>query len=99
MNKLCFEGLHKKYENPEGKLTKRLTFELNTIRNMGYVDYFLIVWDFINYARKNNIPVGPGRGSAAGSIVSYVLKITNLDPIKYNLIFERLKLIENGNYE
>ena len=89
LNKLCFEGLHKKYENPEGELTERLTFELNTIRNMGYVDYFLIVWDFINYARTNGIMVGPGRGSAAGSIVSYCLGITNIDPIRYQLLFER----------
>ena len=89
LNKLCFEGLHKKYENPEGELTERLTFELNTIRSMGYVDYFLIVWDFINYARTNGIMVGPGRGSAAGSIVSYCLGITNIDPIRYQLLFER----------
>lgn len=89
LNKLCFEGLHQKYENPEGELTERLNYELNTIKNMGYVDYFLIVWDFINYARTNGIMVGPGRGSAAGSIVSYTLGITNIDPIKYQLLFER----------
>ncbi len=89
LNKLCFEGLYKKYENPEGELTERLAFELNTIRSMGYVDYFLIVWDFINYARTNGIMVGPGRGSAAGSIVSYCLGITNIDPIRYQLLFER----------
>ena len=89
LNKLCFEGLHKKYDNPEGTLTERLTYELNTIKNMGYVDYFLIVWDFINYARTNGIMVGPGRGSAAGSIVAYTLGITNIDPIKYQLLFER----------
>ena len=89
LNKLCFEGLHKKYEHPEGELTERLNYELNTIKNMGYVDYFLIVWDFINYARTNGIMVGPGRGSAAGSIVSYTLGITNIDPIKYQLLFER----------
>ncbi len=89
LNKLCFEGLSKKYENPEGELTERLNYELNVIRNMGYVDYFLIVWDFINYARTNGIMVGPGRGSAAGSIVSYCLGITNIDPIKYQLLFER----------
>ncbi|MBO4591980.1 MAG: DNA polymerase III subunit alpha [Eubacterium sp.] len=70
-------------------LVERLSYELNTIKNMGYVDYFLIVWDFINYAREHDIGVGPGRGSAAGSIVSYCLKITNIDPIRYNLIFER----------
>ena len=89
LNKLCFDGLYKKYEHPEGELTERLNFELNTIRNMGYVDYFLIVWDFINYARTNGIMVGPGRGSAAGSIVSYCLGITNIDPIRYQLLFER----------
>lgn len=71
------------------ELEERLDYELNTIKNMGYVDYFLIVWDFINYARQHGIGVGPGRGSAAGSIVSYCLKITNIDPIKYSLIFER----------
>ena len=78
---------------PEGQsresLIERLKYELNVIRNMGYVDYFLIVWDFINYAKVNDIMVGPGRGSAAGSIVSYCLKITDIDPIKYNLLFER----------
>ncbi len=89
LNKLCFKGLSEKYENPEGELTERLNYELNVIRNMGYVDYFLIVWDFINYARTNGIMVGPGRGSAAGSIVSYCLGITNIDPIKYQLLFER----------
>ena len=89
LNKLCFDGLYQKYENPEGDLTERLNYELNTIKNMGYVDYFLIVWDFINYARTNGIMVGPGRGSAAGSIVSYTLGITNIDPIKYQLLFER----------
>ena len=89
LNKLCFEGLHKKYANPEGELTERLNYELSVIRNMGYVDYFLIVWDFINYARMNGIMVGPGRGSAAGSIVSYCLGITNIDPIRYQLLFER----------
>ena len=70
-------------------LRERLDYELSTIQHMGYVDYFLIVWDFINYAKENGIPVGPGRGSAAGSIVSYCLRITNIDPIKYNLLFER----------
>ena len=89
LNKLCFEGLYRKYENPEGELTERLNYELNVIKNMGYVDYFLIVWDFINYARMNDIMVGPGRGSAAGSIVAYCLGITNIDPIKYQLLFER----------
>lgn len=70
-------------------LRERLDYELGVIRKMGYVDYFLIVWDFINYAKQNGIPVGPGRGSAAGSIVSYCLKITNIDPIRYDLLFER----------
>ena len=72
------------------ELRSRLEYELSTIENMGYVEYFLIVWDFINYAKSNNITVGPGRGSAAGSIVAYSLKITDIDPIKYNLIFERI---------
>ena len=89
MNKLCFEGLYKHYENPEGALTERLEYELGVIKKMGYVDYFLIVWDFIKFARDNDIMVGPGRGSAAGSIVSYCLGITNIDPIKYQLLFER----------
>ena len=70
-------------------MQKRLEYELGIIKRMGYVDYFLIVWDFINYARENGIPVGPGRGSAAGSIVSYCLHITNIDPIRYSLLFER----------
>ena len=96
LNKLCYDGLKERYgdENaPAGEtgqtLKERLDYELNVIQTMGYVDYFLIVWDFINYARQNGIMVGPGRGSAAGSIVSYCLKITNIDPIRYNLLFER----------
>ena len=89
LNKLCFEGLEKHYENPSGELRERLEYELNTIKNMGYVDYFLIVWDFIKYAKDNGIAVGPGRGSAAGSIVSYCLEITDIDPIRYQLLFER----------
>ena len=89
LNKLCFEGLYKRYEHPEGELEARLRYELGVIKNMGYVDYFLIVWDFIKYARDNDIMVGPGRGSAAGSIVSYCLGITNIDPIRYQLLFER----------
>ena len=97
LNKLCFEGLYEKYEHPEGELTERLNYELNTIKNMGYVDYFLIVWDFINYARTNGIMVGPGRGSAAGSIVAYTLGITNIDPIKYQLLFERFLNPERGS--
>ncbi len=86
--KLCLNGLKERYENWEDQLP-RLHYELDTINKMGFTDYFLIVWDFINYARSKGIPVGPGRGSAAGSIVAYALKITNLDPIKYGLIFER----------
>ena len=88
LTKLCEEGLAKRYgENNDAK--ERLYFELDVIKNMGYVDYFLIVWDFIKYAKDNGIPVGPGRGSAAGSIVSYCLEITNIDPIRFGLIFER----------
>lgn len=104
LNKLCNDGLQERYgaELPEGAdagsmpagdtgqtLRERLDYELGVIQAMGYVDYFLIVWDFINYAKSNGIPVGPGRGSAAGSIVSYCLKITNIDPIRYDLLFER----------
>ena len=89
LNKLCYEGLEKHYENPGKELRERLAYELDVIQTMGYVDYFLIVWDFIKYARDNDIMVGPGRGSAAGSIVSYCLGITNIDPIKYQLLFER----------
>ncbi|MBU9743778.1 DNA polymerase III subunit alpha [Lachnospiraceae bacterium ASD3451] len=89
LNKLCFDGFARRYPDDDGTLKKRLEYELDTIKTMGYVDYFLIVWDFINYAKKNDIMVGPGRGSAAGSIVSYCLEITNIDPIRYNLLFER----------
>lgn len=89
LNKLCSDGLEERYPEDDGTLRKRLDYELSVIKEMGYVDYFLIVWDFINYARQNDIMVGPGRGSAAGSIVSYCLKITNIDPIEYNLLFER----------
>ncbi len=89
LNKLCFEGLQRNYVQPDGALTERLQYELSVIQKMGYVDYFLIVWDFIKFARDHDIMVGPGRGSAAGSIVSYCLGITNIDPIKYQLLFER----------
>ena len=89
LNKLCFDGLAERYSGDMGELEERLNYELNVIKNMGYVDYFLIVWDFIRYARDHDIIVGPGRGSAAGSLVSYTLGITKLDPIKYNLLFER----------
>ena len=87
--KLCYDGLKRRYPNNWNELEDRLQYEMNTIYNMGFVDYFLIVSDFIHYAKKHKIPVGPGRGSAAGSIVSYSLEITNIDPIKYNLLFER----------
>ncbi len=100
---LCSQGLRRRYPAADGmvkikgreefmefaKLERQLQYELNIIRQMGYVDYFLIVWDFIHFARENGIAVGPGRGSAAGSLVSYTLEITNIDPIRYNLIFER----------
>ena len=89
LNKLCYEGLERRYEKPSEELRKRLKYELDTIQHMGYVDYFLIVWDFINYAKRHDIAVGPGRGSAAGSIVSYCLEITNIDPMRYQLLFER----------
>lgn len=89
LNKLCLDGLAERYPEDDGTLKKRLDFELDTIKTMGFIDYFLIVWDFINYSKSNDIIVGPGRGSAAGSIVAYCLKITNIDPIKYNLLFER----------
>lgn len=89
LNELCTRGLHERYPEDDGTLRERLDYELSVIQRMGYVDYFLIVWDFINHAREEGIPVGPGRGSAAGSIVSYCLHITNIDPIKYQLLFER----------
>lgn len=98
LNELCSKGLEERYHDVDEEsvmrqigmtLRERLDYELGVIRNMGYVDYFLIVWDFINYARQNEIMVGPGRGSAAGSIVAYCLKITDIDPIRYNLLFER----------
>ncbi len=86
---LCRDGLAERYENPDNSMYKRLDYELSVIKHMGFVDYFLIVWDFIRYARSVSVPVGPGRGSAAGSLVSYCLHITDIDPIKYELIFER----------
>ena len=89
LKKLCQEGLAQRYPDDDGSLRKRMDYELNIIQTMGFVDYFLIVWDYINFCRENGIAVGPGRGSAAGSIVSYCLRITNIDPIKYNLLFER----------
>ncbi len=89
LKKLCEDGFHKRYPDDDGTLHERLNYELDVIHSMGYVDYFLIVWDFINYAKSNDIMVGPGRGSAAGSIVAYSLEITDIDPIRYQLIFER----------
>ena len=89
LNKLCHEGLDKRYGADAPKYLQKLDDELAVIKNMGYVDYFLIVWDFIHYAREHDIMVGPGRGSAAGSLVSYTTGITDIDPVRYNLIFER----------
>lgn len=89
LNKLCYEGLEERYHPVTEELRERLKYELDTIQTMGYVDYFLIVWDFIKYARDHEIMVGPGRGSAAGSLVAYTLGITKLDPIRYQLLFER----------
>ncbi len=89
LNKLCFEGLERCYKEDAPKLKEKLTYELSVIQKMGYVDYFLIVWDFIRFAREHDIMVGPGRGSAAGSLVSYTLGITKLDPVRYQLLFER----------
>ena len=90
LKELCEKGLVKRYgDPPPEELKERLAYELDTIKNMGYVDYFLIVWDFIRFAKSQDIAVGPGRGSAAGSIVAYCLEITNIDPIRYQLIFER----------
>ena len=89
LNKLCWDGFAERYPDDIGKLRDQLTYELSIIQKMGYVDYFLIVWDFIKYSRDHGIAVGPGRGSAAGSLVSYTLGITNIDPAKYQLLFER----------
>ena len=89
LNKMCWDGFAERYPNDDGHLRDQLTYELSIIQKMGYVDYFLIVWDFIKYSRDHGIAVGPGRGSAAGSLVSYTLGITNIDPAKYQLLFER----------
>ena len=89
LNKLCLEGFEKRYPKDDGTLRERLNYELGVIHSMGYVDYFLIVWDFIHFAKSHDIMVGPGRGSAAGSIVAYSLGITDIDPIRYQLLFER----------
>lgn len=88
--KLCYDGIKKRYgENPSDEIMKRVEFELSVVEKMGYVDYYLIVWDFINYAKTQGISVGPGRGSGAGSIIAYAVGITDIDPIKYSLLFER----------
>jgi DNA polymerase-3 subunit alpha len=89
LNRLCYKGASERYPEITGEIKQRLDYELETIKKMGYSSYFLIVWDFINFARQNGIMVGPGRGSAAGSLVAYCLYITNIDPLKYNLLFER----------
>ena len=89
LNKMCWDGFAERYPDDDGHLKDQLTYELSIIQKMGYVDYFLIVWDFIKYARDHGIAVGPGRGSAAGSLVSYTLGITNIDPAKYQLLLER----------
>ena len=90
LKKLCDDGIKNRYgENPSQEIIDRENYELEVIKKMGYVDYFLIVWDYIHYAKTQNIPVGPGRGSGAGSIVAYAIEITDIDPIKYGLIFER----------
>ena len=88
--KLCDDGIKKRYgENPSQEILDRAEYEIGIIKKMGYVDYFLIVWDFIHYAKTHNIPVGPGRGSGAGSIIAYAIEITDIDPMKYGLLFER----------
>lgn len=89
LQKLCYDGAERLYHPVTQEIRDRLEYELNTIRTMGYVDYFLIVWDYVHFAKEHNIPVGPGRGSAAGSMVSYTMGITELDPLKYSLLFER----------
>ena len=89
LNELCIKGLARRYPGDDGTIRAQLDYELGVIQRMGYVDYFLIVWDFIDYAREHDIPVGPGRGSAAGSVVSYCLGITDIDPVRYQLLFER----------
>ena len=86
---LCEKGLQKRYDKATPELNERLQYELKTIKEMGFTDYFLIVWDFIHFARQNHISVGPGRGSAAGSLVAYCLQITDIDPLRYGLMFER----------
>jgi DNA polymerase-3 subunit alpha len=92
LREVCYKGLEERYSEFTKELTDRLDFELNVIKNMGYVDYFLIVWDFIRFANESKIATGAGRGSAAGSLVAYTLGITKIDPLKYNLLFEREKM-------
>jgi len=90
LEKLANDGTEKRYgKNPSKEIIERKEFELGVIKKMGYVDYFLIVWDYVNYAKSHGIPVGPGRGSGAGSIIAYAIEITDIDPIRYNLLFER----------
>lgn len=90
LKKICDDGIQKRYgDNPSKEILDRVQYELSVIEKMGYVDYFLIVWDFIHYAKTNGISVGPGRGSGAGSIVAYAIEITDIDPIRYSLLFER----------
>ena len=89
LRRLCEEGLAERYQPVTPEARERMEYEIGVITRMGYVDYFLIVWDFIRYARSQNIVVGPGRGSGAGSIVAYCLYITPLDPLRYSLLFER----------
>ena len=89
LRRLCEQGMLERYGTIEQRVRDRLEFELQTIREMGFADYFLIVWDFVRFAKANGITVGPGRGSAAGSIVAYALRITDLDPLRYDLLFER----------
>ncbi len=90
LKKLCDDGIRKRYgENPSEEILKRAEYEIGIIKKMGYVDYYLIVWDFIHYAKSHGIPVGPGRGSGAGSILAYAIEITDIDPMKYGLLFER----------
>ena len=89
LHSLIIEGMKNRYENLTDEIKKRVNYEFSVINKMGFTDYFLIVWDFVNFAKKNKIPVGPGRGSGANSIVAYCLEITDIDPIEYDLIFER----------
>lgn len=87
--RLCYEGLEKRYTDPPQEYKDRLEYELETVNKMGYTDYYLIVADFVSFAKSQGIPVGPGRGSGAGSLAAYCMGITDLDPMKYNLLFER----------